>query len=400
MKISTEHRLVETALQKLESQVIAAGGYIDPNLIVECEKGNFRVTGACAAEAKKPILAIPEAALLPTDDMELFLAGDDLCVKDPGKKLSRERVEIAEAVLTLYNETGKIRQHKESCVWVQLASDLGLLEKIVAGRKDAPAIQEFIGLIKKGMKEKLVIKSFLKTRTLNFNTPDKNFLSIMPILDFVNHSIKAPGYIRRKQENGSEFVGVAESHIAENQLECFVRYGTYDSYDTWLIYGFVDEQVPFVRSVPLEIDLGKTGVITVRSIIGARHPEKLPAKLDDLRPFMPRILDAGKNALAVTHLIIPPEIRPHALRRVLAELISALSPGISEDERMSRVRQAEATVIEKNVEFYRRMKAFLENGRKEMAGKQWFGDAGALADLQLSKLEAYKPLRDEGGVWI
>ncbi len=119
---------------------------------------------------------------------------------------------------------------------------------------------------------------------------------------------------------------------------------------------------------------------------------KLPPNLSDLRFYLPEFITNQKNALTITHLMIPGPSAPHALRRVLAELMTTLAANLPNDDIIKFIKMAEAQVLETNTKFYRDLQNFLKDRLAASAEKSALKIAIAMTDLQLSKLAEYRPL--------
>lgn len=207
---------------------------------------------------------------------------------------------------------------------------------------------------------------------------------------FFDHHIDAPGFINKNGIDEQAGIGVLGSNPIEGSDDLLVRYGLFDSYDTWLVYGFVDNFAPFVRSVGLHIDLGGRVRIKVKSKIGSRFAGKLPQKLADLKLFMPNVTSVSEGKVEVSHLLIPHPTRPFALKRVLTTLIHAVLPNARPDELRQLVDEANSVVIAENIRFYTILKAFVENLDDEMRDATWHKEVLRLCDLQISKIQAYE----------
>ena len=94
--------------------------------------------------------------------------------------------------------------------------------------------------------------------------------------------------------------------------ECYVVYGLYDTLDTFLSYGFPDINAPYVRSIPMEIQIACYGALNIRSLIGARNEHELPKQITDLRRYMPLPAKQPNGDLDISHLMIPIHAAPHS----------------------------------------------------------------------------------------
>jgi len=105
--------------------------------------------------------------------------------------------------------------------------------------------------------------------------------------------------------------------LPEKRDECFASYGFHDAYDTWISYGFVDADVPFVQSLPITLDAPQSWNNSPRrNTRGARERRKGAIK-------------------TVGAAVIPGPQAPRALSRTLRVLISELG-ALRQQHRPSR----------------------------------------------------------------
>jgi hypothetical protein len=191
-------------------------------------------------------------------------------------------------------------------------------------------------------------------------------------------------------------IAVLKSTPVDGSRECFVSYGLYDAYDTYLIYSYVNEIAPFVRSVPLTIDLQGLGTITVLSIIGVTENGNVPVHLADLRRLMPVVRKLADRRLSVSHLIIPSSVMKLALRRILAELIRSLGPGLGNEAIRQHLATAEIAVLSANIEFYENLIRSLDGDGHAPSTAPTTAVVRRLAKLQMSKIHAYIAAINDG----
>lgn len=386
-----DDRRAEQLLEKLARQVVDTGGWLDPEMQIRCEDGNLSILSDRQADSADTLIALPEATLLPVERGEFYLSGDDLCFRPSGSGLSRERSRLLDTMLEIYNVTGKIARHRATSPWLVLAGAPQILRGLVAGRADAPVPKKFLDLFESGAFDPLTIECFVKTRVLGFKdaTGRNPEPVIMPVIDFINHHPRSPGFQIGSGRAAAGQIAVLHSTPVDGSRECFVRYGLYDAYDTYLMYSYVNEIAPFVRSVPLTIDLKGLGAITVRSVIGVRPRDKIPDHLADLRGLMPVVRKLADRRLSVSHLIIPSGVPKFALRRILAELIRSLGPSLSNDAIQRHLATAEMAVLSTNIRFYENLVRSLDNDGHTSSTASATAVVRQLAELQLSKIHDY-----------
>jgi hypothetical protein len=182
----------------------------------------------------------------------------------------------------------------------------------------------------------------------------------MPIIDFMNHHLQgSPVQLEDGAENDG-FLTVAKSApIPGAGNQCFAFYGLNDRFDTWMAYGFIDDMAPFVRSIPMQIELPQLGALKLGNFVKVRAREDLPTQVRDLHLFIPEILTRRGNQVEVTSLLIPPSQIPGALRRTLSFLIDEMSPANPRQREL--VMYAEAQIISANQTYYANLLAVLRS---------------------------------------
>ncbi len=382
-----ENTEVEKCLKKLEAQVNAAGGWLHEQLVIREYAGELSLECALIADNQDRLIFIPEKILLPLSQVEIVLSGDELSIKKAARELPPARREVFEIMLELLNLTGKIKSHKKFYPWVALANDPGTLSRLIAGRPDLKFISGFLADIKSGNLDALIMNSFFKTRYLRLADGAK---MLMPFIDCANHHMNAAGYQFAAKGPDGPNLSFNNSRSVAEAVESYVRYGIYDAYDLFINYGFAEASSSFVRSVPMTIRLGRHGEISTRALLGVEITRDLPETLADLRFYLPEVISSNKNALALTHLMIPGPTARHALRRVMALFIKTLSPEIGDDERLELVKQAETQVLAENIKFYKDLRAYLKKRLAASDAKPALKAAIAMTDIQLAKLGEYE----------
>jgi hypothetical protein len=239
-----------------------------------------------------------------------------------------------------------------------------------------------------------IIKSFFGSRVCNYeNQHGVNKEVLMPIIDCINHHYSSPGFGKIKSEN-IERCGmfIYNSKPIPSSNECFVSYNTdNDALGLYLAYGFVDTTTVLVRSIPLQIDIAGLGRINIRREVAPQiSPDKIPPEAKDLIYYFPHIKRINTNTLELSHLIIPPENAPFALRRILAILIRILAPAADNNHLSNLVYQAEAQVLQQNNNFYTQLEILLGIEPQGTISPQVSDALLLLSKVQKDKLSSYK----------
>ena len=158
--------------------------------------------------------------------------------------------------------------------------------------------------------------------------------------------------------------------------------------DTLFNYHFVDQAVPFIRSVPIEIDLPEVGTLKINSRVGPSFGGKLSAEFAKFRSYLPRIQKPKPGVVMISHLLIPGDDNPLALRFALSSLITHLKPDLEKNELYSWAHFAERKVLSTNTAYYRKLEDLIKDAEESMPliAKE---NLDLLAKIQLEKLQNY-----------
>jgi hypothetical protein len=378
---------VERSLQKNVTLAKDAGAVLSDELVIKCGDGTLSVEAPPECVGK-PLIRLPWGCHVPVELFELSVAGDDIVVSSHDPALTSECAALMEALLELYNRTGKLNRHRRTSPWSLLAVHPELL-KHLAQRLPGDLSAMFDRFTAAGNADELMLASFLHTRPYDYREIEKAPPSplLLPIIDFMNHDLRgAPVQF----EPDSDLAATVKRSVPVPGTgdECFAFYGLYDSFDTWMSYGFIDENAPFVRSVPMTIELPRLGTLRLANFVRFRPPEDLPPEMRDLHLFVPKPLARRGNHFEVTSLLIPgPQLR-EAVRRILAFLISEISPG--HPEQCDLARLAEQQIVDANRAFYQALLGSLRSlTLKDLLQGPILDNFIRMCDRQLRHIENY-----------
>jgi len=380
---------VERCLKKLERQIVCAGGWLHDDVTICSQNGNLSIETSLPSESKDVIIHLSAECLLPVEQVQLSLSGDELCLADNKSNLPAEQMQIFETHIELFNLTGKISDYKKNSIWVNFAHSPEMLERLVSKGK----IQQYNAASSKNIEE-FLINDFINTRIISIEiAPNIRQKFMMPFIDCVNNNPDATGFNIGRDKTGYSTVEIRNSRPVTKSQECFVNYGYYDAYCTYRSYGYVEQNPPFIRSIPIIIQLADIGAINIKAQANIQIKEKLPSELSGLELFMPSITPRPQ-VTEISHLIIPRPHAPHALRRILVHLIRTLSTSFLTDKDITNyVKKAEADVVSLNIKFYTDLQEYLENCDKESFEKHIIDMTEKMIQVQLSMLNEYVPMQ-------
>src|SRR5262249_16240309 len=144
---------------------------------------------------------------------------------------------------------------------------------------------------------------------------------LLPVTDFLNHQWRGEPYSYDEDravamDRSAPLPGAGD--------QCFAMYGFHDAFDTWITYGFVEADVPFLQSVATTVELPRAGTIRIGDVAIPRAGDDTEASAENLQSYVPRILGRKTGRLTAAAVIIPGPQAPRALRRTLRSLIAEL----------------------------------------------------------------------------
>jgi len=302
------------------------------------------------------LIRMPQDCLVPLSALRLALVGDEIVIVSAEPSLNKATIAITEAMFAIYNLSGKLAQHRRTSPWSLIASHLDLLSHITPpSRDDFPFSAKDL---RSGDDQTVMLAAFLHSRLLTHRPSGrvKSSPVLVPITDFLNHHWTGAPYSYGRNR---AIVMHRSAPLPGNGDECFARYGLHDAYDTWLTYGFVDEDVPFVQSLAITVDLPGVGTIRFGNAPAARESGDGELSAQDSEFYVPRIFSRKGNHLTAGAVMIPGPQAPRALRRALYTLISEL--GAPRRQHRDLVKRAEQQIHDANLTYYDELKSCLES---------------------------------------
>src|SRR3984893_268444 len=387
--IAADNLQAERSLRKIVALSEKAGAEFSDDLVLKSLDGDLSVE-APPESAGKVLVRLPWDCLIPFSPFRLSIVNDDLAISSYEEGLTAECVVIMEALLELFNLTGKVAHHRRTSPWRLIISYPALLERVRQGRdrEDFVLFQQFIV---SGSEDELMLQSFLNSRVLGYkaSTTAPPFPVLMPVIDLFNHHFQGALFKIDEVPNKERSLAIARSMpLPGTGKECFACYGAHDSFDTWVTYGFVDQSALFVRSVAMTIDLPNLGTIRLTNFDKTRDRRVLPPSVSDLHFYIPALLARRGDHIEVGRLLIPGPSAPRALRRTLHFLIAEMSPGHSRQRDL--VMEAERQIITANQAYYRDLLAFLRTlFLQDPLQKPILRDFIHMSELQLARIRNY-----------
>ena len=351
--IVADNRYIEKALQNLIRLLRDAGATLADGLMIRCIAGNLSIAAPTVRRGAM-LTRMPADCLVPLVALDLALLNEEIVISQVRPGLKTATLAITEAMVETYNLAGKVAQHRRTSPWSLIAAHPELLSYIAPpARDDFPFSAQDI---QAGNDAKVVLASFLHSRLFAHNPSGQGRSRpvLVPVTDFLNHHWKGEPY---SYGSRGAVVMRCSAPLREDDDECFASYGLHDAHDTWIAYGFVDADVPFVQSLATTVDLPGVGTIRLGEVPLARG-NGTGLSVQNLRSYIPRTLRRKGNHLSVAAAMIPGPQAPRALRRGLRMLINELgAPG---QRHHDLVMRAEEQILDANLTYYGELKSCLQ----------------------------------------
>lgn len=391
VKISSDSTDTQKHITRVCDSIEGNGGYISADIEIFDEKGQTSVL-ASSDLASDYIIKLPHELLIPYDNFDFDIEGQDIVIAHDDKNTNKQHLEILEAMLALYNVSGKFRDHLEEHPVLRFHKHPELVKHLLQAREGRD-IDIITGIIDKpDFYDELALLTFLKSRLLQcrLNSAQAAYTTIlMPVIEFMNHHRAGAGFDTLYSEQGNRLATKAVMPASDSR-ECFTSYGRFDSLDTYLHYGFIDEHVKYLRSIPLKVDLGDVGIISIRGFNVIMPTGSIPEHLQDLAFYFPKMsFDHTHNVAELSHIFIPLENARFSLRRILEYVIQILEPSISEAECRTCIGVAENQILTANTEYNDKLEKFTAKALKSSINTNHFN---LLQETQRKKLKKYSTL--------
>lgn len=381
-------------LQKLHELITDNGGYIHDKLQICCENGHFTIRAPSDIPEGSELIRIPASCLLPMDQFHIGLENNHFILKSYSQDVTSERLTLMETVLALYNLTGKMAEHRATAPWMLYHTDKEFIKRITAGR-EIPGYDDHI--LEPENLETFLIDSFLRTRTLGgcklSENDDKSAVTLVPLIEYMDHHPRGASFDVVFISERTDHITIRCARPAQGSTQCYAHYGPHDAYDTLLQYNYVERHAPYVRSIPLTIDLPDgIGRVEVHSQITHVVHENLPEQIKELQGFLPniKIFHAEQKAV-LGYLLIPHEKQLHSLRSVLGFVIGMLNQETAQNlEQLQHcVLEAETRILQSNRQFYEDLEYYLSTYTPPPEHSTAVEAVRDMVAAQKSKLEDY-----------
>jgi hypothetical protein len=386
MIIHSDSLSVEQELKELVRLCERSGSHFHPDLIIQCQDKELGL--ASEKPHDKVLAALSPSSLLPVKRENFTLERNHLVLSEKADTgWSVLQSDIAAIIFSIYKQTDKVDQYKKNAYWLSLVNDPELRIHIANARPFGSKDSRFLDHSKSPeIQKQVIIDNFLQSRILAGQEPGKiNRPVIVPIVEYINHHWNGSPFQNHADGNDGG-ITVWCSMPAQDSKECFGYYSAMDGLDSYIKYGFVDYAAPFVRSIPVDIELDSVGKIEILGAMAKSAPGKIFQGLKTIPRQIPGLTVLREGELVrISHIFFPGQRTPNAMRAILRILIQQLIQGNENELALKQlVRKSEEIIIKANIEFYEKLKKLSNTSMLE-----------ALAVTQLNKIWRYAKARDK-----
>lgn len=323
-------------------------------------------------------------------DYELALKNNKIEIRYKTAHVSEEQDALFSLMLEIYNQTDKIKHHRQNFFYQLYKQTPELVMFLRQARKDQIDKVAYDYLLE-NQDDAYLIHSFMKTRVLGLKSHADEPIRrvIMPLVDCLNHH-NAGAVFRHDTDKAQNRLVILASRPLDGSDECFAFYGPNDSLDSFLAYNYVEKSSPFLRSVPLEIDLDPIGKLYINCFSGAPTHDSLPDSVRDLKFYIPNIKIREKDKAAVlSFILVPGEKAPRALRRTLRFIIELMHTDLPPAQMAKFIKICEDEILRANTAYYNALQAMLAQNKTQMP-QHICTQLEEVVELQQGKLTTYR----------
>jgi hypothetical protein len=355
---------IKKALEGICQTITDNGGYIDPNIAFSYKNDDFSVYKTDEITAPHA-LKIPHDLLVPFRAFDLDVEDGRIVIDAHQDHVTPLQLNMFEKILALYNATLLFSNHYRDNPWLNYERHHQIVALLLRGR-----VGHDMSLIRKMLtdpdyKDELALFTFFKKRVAHsrlHSSSTQRTEVIMPLIEFLTHHPQGARYKNiHDDDGGASYMTITAHSPVEGSNLCYASFGSIDALEGYLHYGFVAENVPFARSVPLQIEVEGLGKIIVSANNAPVPMNKRPPHLQNLGYYLPsmKFFDED-NALRLSHLVMPGPAAPQSLKRVLREAVLAFDAKMDDAAIASYVKDIEVQLIEQNLDFYSELSSLVD----------------------------------------
>ena len=328
MQIKSDNQIVQQQLEFIANTVIEHGGTIHPELIITHQAERLWIS--CSADVDgSALLIIPDELFIPVTHLEWTSENGVLSYSGDNSSLSALQQTLLNAMVSLYNTTGKIQLVAERFPAQLFLADAELFAWLKEARpefmlpKESPA-RQFIST-------RLNEHSDHAQKDEGSDEDQKPIGYLMPLIDLLNHHPYGPKYQRTEQK--AWLIALQKPNIGSD--ECFVRYNKADSLNNALWHTYCETNTRCVASVSCLLQHPELGSVQIKGTNASRNKVNAPR-------IMP-----NEPVLTIQDLVLEQEMLP-ALRTLLGLTVRSKRRDLSQLQAESIADELIVLLVEAN----------------------------------------------------
>ena len=112
---------VEEILTEICALVEGRGGLMHPDMVIRCEKNDISVSLEREEGDKRLLFKVPHDLMIKYDDFVLQVDDSyNISIHSHVEDIPPDELKLMELMLSLYNETEKLKSHAENSIWLVL----------------------------------------------------------------------------------------------------------------------------------------------------------------------------------------------------------------------------------------------------------------------------------------
>jgi tetratricopeptide (TPR) repeat protein len=324
-KIVGESKEIVETITELVTLLEEQGAVFHDELYFIEHHGNLSIQSF--AQDGNKLMSVPIKCMPLLSDYQLSLNHHQIVCTQKENPKNSFADQSMQLLIKLYNQTNKVNTWNNTHPFLALRHEPEFLTKFLLNLvNNVPKIKNYADLLAQGDQESLFLKTFIGSREFNLTkdalekmqiqTAESSELALLSVIDFLNHSAFAPGYIVDNESLNMEF----SSTDCHSPSEVFVNYNHIDFVLTYFIYGFVDKHCPILYSCETNLTCLNGVVIEIIGSAG-RASEQSSTAATHLQNYLPASCERRHNNIKLNSLIIPNTQAIHTLKQVLKYIL-------------------------------------------------------------------------------
>jgi len=374
--IDSTNEKVAIVIDDLLAELLDMGAIIHPSIYIKESSGELSISCQKNIKNTGALLTVPLTCMPLLVDFE-FTLKPHYKIASTMKKgaLNPNAEQIMNLMVLLYNYTDKLKAWNDSYPLLTLKKHNELLNAIYSFRPQGKKLSAFKKLFDQNKYDELLLHSFIGSReftykqealaSANIHTVNQSEKGLLSIIDFLNHQMGDSEYKINRQTGCMEICANAENETGE----IFVQYSFMDAVQTYLTYGFVDNNAHILYSGRLQFTLLSGLNFVVLSLSGGlKRTVALPSVYKHLHNYLPAGIKRDGNNVVVSDLVIPKTINISYFSESLAVILTQCDQeGFYKDtDTLAReIEHIERQVLAVNIDFWQKFLVTFEKSQRK-----------------------------------